>query len=233
MNMYQWAKNELKLARENEIAQCKKNSNYHEGDERYGLMCYDDAEQLLNVFEAQGHSGYSASVVRNIFDRLVKGQPLLPVKDEDDQWVQINVDDDDTVWYNHIRMSSLSKYIHADGTKEYYDTRRIVVCNQNNHTYHNGLIDEVVDKYFPIVFPYSGETIRVRVHDVDNIETPEGQVALRHVIDAVKDGWEHIYIDRYFMLSDDDEDWIEIDVFIYRNILKNSVTNTKEETNNG
>lgn len=30
MNMYQWAKNELKLARENEIAQCKKNSNYHE-----------------------------------------------------------------------------------------------------------------------------------------------------------------------------------------------------------
>ena len=43
MNTYDWAKNELKLARENEIAKCKANPYYEPGDEQYGLMCYDGA----------------------------------------------------------------------------------------------------------------------------------------------------------------------------------------------
>lgn len=233
MNTYQWAKNELKLARENEIMKWKANPDYREGDERYGLMIYDDAEQLLNVFfEAQRHSRFSASVVRQVFDRLVEGQPLLPVKDVDDQWEQIDVDDD-KICYRHMRMSALFKNVYNDGKTTYRDVRRVVARDQNNLTYYNGLVDEIIEEYFPFNLPYVGEKINVRVYDVTNIETPEGQVDLRHIIDAIKDGWEHVYIDRYFMLSDDDEDWREIDVFIYRNILKNSVANTKEETDNG
>ena len=86
MNIYEWAKHELNLARENEIAQCKKEDDYQPGNEDYGLMCYDAAEHLLAVFQEQGHSGYSAKVVKEIFSRLVDGKPLTPVTDEEDQW---------------------------------------------------------------------------------------------------------------------------------------------------
>ena len=56
----------------------------------------------------------------------------------------------------------------------------------------------------------------------------DGYVDVRHIIDAIKDGKEYMPIDRYFMISDD-EDWHEIDTFIYHNIIKN----VKEETDNG
>ena len=81
MNTYEWAKNELNLARENEIARA-----ILVGDEDYGIMCYDEAKHLLAVFEEQRHSGYSARVVCSIFEHLVKGKPLTPIKDEEDQW---------------------------------------------------------------------------------------------------------------------------------------------------
>ena len=81
MNTYEWTNNELNLARENEIARA-----VLVGDEDYGIMCYDEAKHLLAVFEEQRHSGYSARVVCSIFEHLVKGKPLTPIKDEEDQW---------------------------------------------------------------------------------------------------------------------------------------------------
>ena len=126
MNTYDWAKNELKLARENEIAKCKADPDYELGDEQYGLMCYDAAEQLLDVFEEQGHSGYSARVVCSIFERLVKGKPLTPVTDEDDQWGERYTAEEDPVKrYQHKRMSSLFKHVDADGTVTYRDINRV------------------------------------------------------------------------------------------------------------
>lgn len=71
--------------------------------------------------------------------------------------------------------------------------------------------------------------IRVRIEDFSDVETPDGYVDVRHIIDAIKDGKEYIPIDRYFMISDDDEDWHEIDVFIYHDIIKY----VKEENKNG
>lgn len=230
MNTYDWAKNELNLARENEIAKCKKDPDYEPGDEQYGLMCYDAAEQLISVFEDQGHSGFSSSVVFSIFERLVKGNPLTPITDEDDQWCErYTVKEDPLKRYQHKRMSRLFKRVDADGNVFYRDTNRVVAYDQRGHSYHNGLVEEVIDKYFPIKFPYIGEKIRVRIEDFSDVETPDGYVDVRHIIDAIKDGKEYMPIDRYFMISDDDEDWHEIDVFIYHNIIKN----VKEETDNG
>lgn len=149
----------------------------------------------------------------------MNGYPLTPITDEDDQWRErYTVKEDPLKRYQHKRMSRLFKRIDADGNVFYHDT-----------SYHNGLIEEVIDKYFPIKFHYIGEKIRVRIEDFSDVETPDGCVDVRHIIDAIKDGKEYIPIDRYFMISDDDKDWHEIDVFIYHNIIKY----VKEETDNG
>lgn len=262
MNTYEWAKNELKLARENEIAKCKKDPDYEPGDEDYGLMCYDAAEQLLDLFEEQGHSGYSARIVCSIFERLVKGKPLTPITDEDDQWGERYTAEEDPVKrYQHKRMSSLFKNVDADGAVTYRDNDRVrayalnhdsfstrhvdangdvsycdslnnhvKVYDPNNGSFSTRHIDDIVDEYFPIKFPYTGDTIKVRVNDFDNIESENGRVDVRHIIDATKNDIEHVYIDRYFMRTNV---WHEIDVFAYRDIIKSSVANKKEETDNG
>jgi len=234
MNTYEWAKNELKLARENEIAKCKADPDYEPGDEDYGLMCYEAAERLLEVFEEQGHSGYSARIVCSIFERLVKGNPLTPVTDEEDQWRKAySFKKDPVKRYQHKRMGSLFKYVAPDGAVSYYDIERIKAYDQNSSNFSTTHINDIVSEYFPIKFPYIGEEIKVRVNDFDNIETANGRVDVRHVIDATKNGMEHVYIDRYFIRPDHSNDYHEIDVFTYRDIIKSSVANKKEETDNG
>lgn len=234
MNTYDWAKNELKLARENEIAKCKADPDYELGDEQYGLMCYDAAEQLLDVFEEQGHSGYSARVVCSIFERLVKGKPLTPVTDEDDQWGERYTAEEDPVKrYQHKRMSSLFKHVDADGTVTYRDINRVRAYDPKLGVFSTRFIDNIANEYFPFRFPYMGDTINVRVNDFDNIETANGHVDVRHVVDAIQNGTEHVYIDRYFIRPDGGNNYHEIDVFTYRNILNNNIKHTKEETDNG
>lgn len=230
MNTYEWAKHELNLARENEIAKCKAEP----GDEDYGLMCYNAAEQLLNVFEEQGHSGYSAKVVCSIFERLVKGKPLTPIKDEEDQWRKAySFKKDPVKRYQHKRMGSLFKYVAPDGVVSYYDIDRIRAYDRNSTNFSTTHIDDIVSEYFPIKFPYIGEEIKVRVNDFDDIETENGLVDVRHIIDATKNGIDHVFIDRYFMRAKDDYKWREIDVFTYRDIIKHIITTSEEENNNG
>ena len=234
MNTYEWAKHELNLARENEIAQCKKEGDYHPGDEDYGIMCYNAAEQLLAVFEEQGHSGYSAIIVCSIFERLVKGKPLTPIKDEEDQWRKAySLKKDPVKRYQHKRMGSLFKYVAPDGTVSYYDIDRIKAYDRNSVAFSTSHINDVVNEYFPIKFPYIGEEIKVRINDFDNIKTKNGLVDVRHVIDVTKNGIEHVFIDRYFMRTKDDYKWKEIDVFTYRDIIKYIITTSEEETDNG
>ena len=234
MNTYEWAKNELKLARENEIKQCKEEADYQPGNEDYGLMCYDDAEKLFDEFKEQGHSGYSAVVICYIFERLVKGKPLTPVTDEEDQWR--NAYDIETFSgkrYQHKRMSGLFKYVKEDGTVSYYDIGRVKAYDGEHGSFSTHHVDDIMSEYFPITFPYIGEEIKVRLNDFDNIETENGLVDARHIIDATKNGIEHVFIDRYFMRSKNNYKWKEIDVFMYRDIIKRIITTSEEENKNG
>ena len=224
MNTYEWAKHELDLARENEIAHA-----VLVGDEDYGIMCYDAAEQLLAVFQEQGHSGYSAKVVKEIFSRLVDGKPLTPVTDEDDQWHNAYKNGNSPKKsYQHKRMSSLFKHVAPDGSVSYYDIDRVQAYDQNGNFFLAQQVNNVVSKYFPIKFPYVGEEIKVHVEDLDS---NEGYASIRHIIDATRNGLDHVVIDRYFMINEDCT-WSEIDEFIYNNI-KTNILKSEEENNNG
>ena len=224
MNTYEWAKHELDLARENEIAHA-----VLVGDEDYGIMCYDAAEHLLAIFQEQGHSGYSAKVVKEIFSRLVDGKPLTPVTDEEDQWHNAYKNGNlPKKSYQHKRMSSLFKHVAPDGSVSYYDIDRVQAYDQNGNFFLAQQVNDVVSKYFPIKFPYVGEEIKVHVEDLDS---NEGYASIRHVIDATRNGLDHVVIDRYYMFNEDCT-WNEIDEFIYNNI-KTNILKSEEENNNG
>ena len=224
MNTYEWAKHELDLARENEIAHA-----VLVGDEDYGIMCYDAAEHLLAIFQEQGHSGYSAKVVKEIFSRLVDGKPLTPVTDEEDQWHNAYKNGNlPKKSYQHKRMSSLFKHVAPDGSVSYYDIDRVQAYDQNGNFFLAQQVNDVVSKYFPIKFPYVGEEIKVHVEDLDS---NEGYASIRHIIDATRNGLDHVVIDRYYMFNEDCT-WNEIDEFIYNNI-KTNILKSEEENNNG
>ena len=42
--------------------------------------------ELLKVFSKQGHSGFSAAYVSDLFDKLVKRKTLSPLTGKDDEW---------------------------------------------------------------------------------------------------------------------------------------------------
>ncbi len=66
--------NELKLA------------GLYDADSDYDGMIGEAVEELLLVFQKQGHSGFSAPHVASIFQRLVSGETLTPLTGEDEEW---------------------------------------------------------------------------------------------------------------------------------------------------
>lgn len=66
-------------------------------------------------------------------------------------------------------MSSLFKYVYADGTVKYDDIDRsyCVDINNRNYTYSSGLVGRIIDQMFHITIPYMPceESIKVYCED--------------------------------------------------------------------
>ena len=116
----------------------------------------------------------------------------------------------------------------ADGSVSYYDMDRIIAYDQNGNPFSEIHINKIVSKYFPITFPYIGEEVKVHVEDINS---NAGYPDIRHIIDATRNGLDHVVIDRYYMFNEDCT-WSEIDEFIYNNI-KTNILKSEEENNNG
>lgn len=86
-------------------------------DDFYGGMTGKSVMELIEVFSKQGHSGMSASLVADLFYKLVMYKPLQPITGKDEEWIFLDYDDD-CKWQNK-RESGLFK--HADGTCHYID----------------------------------------------------------------------------------------------------------------
>ena len=55
-------------------------------DSDYDGMLGDSIMELIECFAKQGHSGYSAGMVRSIFGKLADYKPLTPLTFKDDEW---------------------------------------------------------------------------------------------------------------------------------------------------
>jgi len=79
-DLLQFAERELKLA------------GLDRPDSVYDGAVYNAVMELIRVFANQGRSGYSAGLVVQIFSRLAKYEPLLPLTGQDDEWVESYAD---------------------------------------------------------------------------------------------------------------------------------------------
>jgi hypothetical protein len=162
MDMLDWAKNEVKIACEKEHPGLKK------GEWDYGCACYQSALKAYKSLDEDGHSGFSWAMTGYILKRLMDNKPLTPIEDTDDIWKDMYKQR----YANHtvmqcLRMPSLFKYIYDDGRIEYYDNDQFIGIDiHSGISYSLGLIRDVMQKEFPITFPYMpGNTIKVYCED--------------------------------------------------------------------
>lgn len=142
-NLVKHAEYELKLV------------GYDEQDSDYNGMLYDDVMDLIKLFDKQGHSGCSANLVCNLFNKLSRFEPIAPLTGKDDEW---NNEFDKNVFQN-IRCSRVFK--NEDGTgHDIYG--KIVTFPDGNKEYRSVNFN----------FPYIPKTVYVNV-DVNGNEIKE------------------------------------------------------------
>lgn len=155
--MMGWAEREVDIA-------CKRergDSKTEEGEWDYGCACYESALKAFNSLCKDGHSGFSIGLTKQILVRLIEGKPLTPINDTDDVWN--NISDisgikGEEVNYQCKRMSSLFKYVYADGTVKYTDVDRYYCKDINTgNTYRFGFVGNLIEELFPITMPYIPE----------------------------------------------------------------------------
>lgn len=105
--MAEWAENELRVA------------GLFDADSDYDGMVGPAVMALVNVFVRQGHSGYSASLVSDIFYNLANWKPLNPLTNRPDEWLYVEQavwGETGGIWQSKRSPDCFSK----DGGKTYY-----------------------------------------------------------------------------------------------------------------
>lgn len=77
----------------------------------YGGLTGRAVMALVDVFVEQGHSGASASLVAGMFTSLVRFEPLSPLTDDPDEWMEVT----DGLWQSTRQSEAFSR----DGGKTY------------------------------------------------------------------------------------------------------------------
>ena len=156
MRMSDWAKREVEIA-------CKKENPNWDGESfDYGCACYQSALKAYQSLCEDEHSGMSFSLTKNILIRLMNGNPLTPITDED-FFIESDMplESEDYLKERGLksslqcpRRSSLFREETLDGKVSYTDIYRVVYIDENEHCWVSGRARDIVDKLFPITMPY-------------------------------------------------------------------------------
>lgn len=210
-NMLDWAKREVEIA-------CKKERGNSKEDEfDYGCACYESALKAFESLLEDGHSGFSIKITQSILNRLLNGQPLTPIEDTDDIWIDSICSVKGVKTYQCKRMNSLFKDVYPDGTIKYQDINGSYCINISNPTvgYSSSLVRDIIDKMFPITMPYMpGNPIKVYCEDflTDKKNGDFDTVGVFYALRTEAGKQEKIDINRFFRVPEDDEPgaWTEI-----------------------
>ena len=99
-----------------------------------------DVSALLELFAEQGHSGSSAPYAIQLFEKLARFEPIVPLTGEDFEWNKVG----ENMWQNN-RCSHVFKG--ADG--QAYDSIGRVFCDPDGCCYTS------IDSRVPVTFPYT------------------------------------------------------------------------------
>jgi len=200
-----WAEREVKLACIDE----RKASGIDSGWD-YGCNCYESALKALKSLNKDRHSGFSIQMTKHILNRLIDWKPLTPVEDTPEMWSNITEERDGETILQHLRMSSLFKYISKDGSIKYHNVNSCYcVDDVTGLIYQSSQISKIIEQMFPITFPYMPDELKVYCQDLltDSIN---GDYDTQGIFYILKSNGERIAINRYFKEYLDD--WVEIDL---------------------
>lgn len=107
----------------------------------YGDLIEKSVLQIVDVFEAQGHSGMSAPPVVRMLEKILMYEPLVPLTGEDDEWFVHDYSFD--VYAQNIRCGHVFK--RRDGSA--YDSEGRVFRDLDGSSYIGK--DSRVDIEFP------------------------------------------------------------------------------------
>lgn len=86
-------------------------------DSDYNGMIGKALMELCDTFRNQGHSGFSANMVLDLFNTLGQYKTLTPITDDPEEWGDCTLIRDKKVWQNTRNPSLFSE----DGGKTYHD----------------------------------------------------------------------------------------------------------------
>lgn len=141
-----FAKEELKLA------------GFFDKDSDYNGMVGPAVMELIEVFGKQGHSGYSAGLVANLFSKLARFEPINPIMGTPEEWFE-PVDG----MFQNRRCSAMFK--DGKGGRPYY-LDAICWRTPKGITY-TGTASNIQSRQFVKAFPFTPKTF---VIDVDEKE---------------------------------------------------------------
>lgn len=197
-NLERWAENEVAIACRREKPDRK------DGEWDYGCACYESALKAFGSLCEDGHSGFSIGLTKAILNRLINNKPLLPIEDTDEVWSDISDMSGlrgEERNYQCKRMSSLFKYVYADGTVKYRDVDRYHGVNINcpDAPYHSGLIDTVMDELYPITMPYMPADRAFKIYTEDFLVDPaKGDYDTVGILYVITPSMDKVAINRYF-----------------------------------
>lgn len=94
--------------------------------------------ELIEVFEKQGHSGFSASYCVKVFSKLAMFEPMTPLTGEDSEWNKIG---------ENLFQNNRCGHVFKENGKTYDSEGRIFIDkNDNSYTCKDSSVD--------IEFPY-------------------------------------------------------------------------------
>lgn len=213
MKMTEWAKREVEIACEKE-GYSKRKEDEWEWD--YGRACYESALRAFENLCEEGHSRFSIKLTQNILNRLIDGQPLTPIEDTDDVWL-------DGFRYKYVtayqckRMGSFFKDVYDDGSVVYTDNNRCycIDIHDPNNTYYSSIVRKIINEMFPITMPYMpGKPIKVYCEEflTDKKNGDFDTVGVFYALKTENGKQEKIEINRFFREPEGDENgtWTEI-----------------------
>lgn len=162
-------------------------------DSDYGGLLGKAVLELVEVFSNQGHSGMSASIVRNIFNKVADFKPLGPLTGEDKEWA----DSCDGEMFQNKRCSAVFKD-GKEGTPYYLDA--IVWRGGDYDDSFTGSVEEFQSRQF-LKFPFVPKTFYIDVVktefnpevDKDHYEADDGSKYVYRIKDRkqLEKVWEH------------------------------------------
>ncbi len=86
-------------------------------DSDYGGMLAEAVVELMEVFAGQGHSGFSAMMTLDLFNRLGQYQTLTPITSEASEWNDVSEYSGCHMWQSSRNPAVFSE----DGGKSWYN----------------------------------------------------------------------------------------------------------------